>query len=100
MNDNDLRVAVLVSIQRALLGNLGTRVRLVTCRWSKHDINVRAVFDGEIPDDEAAAMSVAETEMMADFPGHDVSLTCERCDAPQNIPREADECAVFRRFES
>jgi hypothetical protein len=76
---NDLRTAVLLSIQRALLGNLGTRVRLVTCRWSEHDIKMRAV---------------------ADFPDHDVSLTCERYDAPQNIPREADEYAVFRRFES
>jgi hypothetical protein len=100
MNNNDLRTAVLLSIQRALLGNLGTRVRLVTCRWSTHDIKIRAVFDGAIPDHEAEAMSVAETEMMADFPDHDVSLTCERCDAPQNIPREADDYAVFRRFES
>ena len=97
---NDMRIAVLLSMQRALLGNLGTRVRLVTCRWSKQDIKIRAIFDGEILDDEAAAMSAAETEVMADFPDHDVSLTFERCNAPQNIPREADEYAVFRRFES
>jgi len=97
---NDVRTAVLLSIQRALLGNLGTHVRLVTCQWSKHDIKVRAVFDGEIPEDEADAMSVAETEMMADFPDYDVSLTFERCDTPHDIPRKADEYAVFRRFEN
>lgn len=45
-------------------------------------------------------MSVVETEIMAGFPSHDISLVCERHDAPQPIPGRDDERAVFARLEA
>jgi hypothetical protein len=100
MQDNDLRVAVLLTMQVALLGAIGPHVREVLCRWNASEIRIRAVFDGPIPEDDAEAMSVVETEMMASFTGHDISLVCERCDTSQPVLRYNDEHTVFARLET
>lgn len=100
MEENDLRVAVLLTMQAALLGAIGPDVRKISCRWNASEVKVRAVFDGPISEDDAEFMSVVETEMMANFPNHDISLVCERHDAPQPIPRCDDERAVFARQEA
>ena len=83
----DLRASVLLGMQVALLGCIGCGVRKVLCRWNDQEIRVRAVYDGEIREADIDAMLEAETEIMASFPNHDVSIKCERCDAPLQIPR-------------
>lgn len=95
----DLRVSVLLGMQVALLGCIGCGVRKVLCRWNDEEIRVRAVYDGEIREADIDAMLEAETEIMASFPNHDVSIKCERCDAPLKIPRLEGEYAVFSRLE-
>ena len=100
MQDNDFRVSVLLTMQVALLGVVGRHVRKVLCRWNASEIRIRVVFDGSIREDNAEAMLVVETEMIAGFPDHDISLVCERCDAPQPILRCDYERAVFARLEA
>jgi hypothetical protein len=100
MTSTDMRVRVLLSVQRALLGHIGTAVRAIMCRWTKDEIHVRAVFDGDIDDDNAGAISEAETEVIADFPSQvAVCFKLERRDYPALIKHEIDEVAVFRRME-
>ncbi|WP_070245920.1 hypothetical protein [Duganella phyllosphaerae] len=100
MTSTDMRVRVLLSVQRTLLGHIGTAVRAIMCRWTKDEIHVRAVFDGEINDEHAEAISEAETEIIADFPSQvAVCFKLERCDYPALIQHEIDEVAVFRRME-
>lgn len=100
MTSTDMRIRVLLSVQRALLGHIGTSVRAIVCRWTKDEIHVRIVFDGEINDDNAEAMSEAETEVVADFSSQvEVCFKLERCDYPALIKHEIDEVAVFRRME-
>ena len=99
MQDNDLRVSVLLAMQVALLGAVGPDVRKILCRWNASEIRARAVFDGPIREGDAEVMLEVETEMMASFPRHDISLVCERHDAPQPISRRDDEQAVFARLE-
>lgn len=100
MKPSDLRVSVLLGMQRALLGCVGPAVRKIMCQWNEHEIQVRVVFGGEIGEDDADAMSEAETEMMADFPSHAVSFKLERCDNPEKISLSKDEHTVFSRLES
>ena len=97
--ENKLRASVLLTLQSALLGAIGPAVRKVTCSWNAKEIRIRAVFDGQIGEDDAQAMLVTETEVMASFPDHDVSLVYERCDAPGSVVMHADEQAVFARLE-
>ena len=100
MTSSDMRVRVLPSVQRAFLGHIGIAVRAIVCRWATDKIHVRTVFDGEINDDDAEAMSEAETEVVADFPSHvEVFFKLERCDYPASIKHEIDEVAVSRRME-
>jgi len=100
MQDNDFWVSVLLTMQVALLGAIGLHVRKVLCRWNASEIRIRAVFDGPIREEDAEAMLVVETEMIASFPDQDISLVCEQCDAPQPILRCDDEQAVFARLEA
>jgi len=100
MTSTDMRVRVLLSVQRALLGHIGTTVRAIMCRWTEGEIHLRAVFDGEINDEDADAISEAETEVIADFPSQvAVRFKLERRDYPTLIKQEIDEVAVFRRME-
>jgi len=63
-------------------------------------IEQKYVFDGEISDDDAEAISGAETEVIADFPSQTaVCFRLERCDPPLSIKHNADEELVFRRLE-
>ena len=100
MTSTDMRVRVLLSLQRALVGHIGTAVRAIVCRWTKDEIHVRTVFDGEINDDDAEEIAEAETEVIADFPSQvAVFFKLERLDYPALIEHEIDEVAVFRRME-
>lgn len=97
---SDLRGRVLLSVQRALLGHIGIAVRAITCRWTQDEIVVRAIFEGDASEDDIEAISVAETEVMADFPSRvAVCFKIERCDYPAAIPEREGELAVFRRLE-
>jgi hypothetical protein len=101
MTSTDMRVRVLLSVQRALLGQIGTAVRAIMCRWTENEICVRVVLDGKIGDRDAEAISEAETEVIADFPSPVVVCSkLERCDYPALIKHETDEVAVFRRMEN
>lgn len=100
MTSTDTRARVLLSMQRALLGHIGSAVRAVICRWTEDEIRVRVVFDGQISEDDAEAISEAETEVIADFPSQTaVCFKLERCDRPAPIKHDDDEQAVFRRRE-
>lgn len=99
MQDEELRVSVLLTMQVALLGAVGPDVRKVLCRWDVSKIRIRAVFDGPIREADADVMSEVETEIMASFPSHDISLVCERLDFPQPILMHDGERAVFARIE-
>lgn len=74
-------------------------MRKVLCRWNASEIGIRAVVDGPIHEDDAKAILVVETEMIVSFSDQDISLVCEKCDAPQPVLRCDDEQSVFARLE-
>ena len=100
MSDVSLRVSVLLSVQRALLGAIGPSVRAVLCCWTTASINVRVVFDGPISEHDLETMSIVETEVISDFPDCDVRVLCVRIDQVRPIELDASEVVVFRRQES
>src|SRR5262249_15827690 len=73
------RIHVLLSVQRALLGEVPPALRGVTVGWDASSINIVCYFDGEISEEDQASMSCVETEVIADsFPEYDVRLECVR----------------------
>jgi hypothetical protein len=93
------RCEVLLSLQRALLGEVTPNLRAVTVNYDDTSIHFEAFFDGAISDDEREGMSLVETEVLADFPAvHKVTHEVIRMDAPAMIPK--DRIWVYFRKES
>lgn len=90
MNSMDMRrCEVLLSLQRALLGEVSPNLRAVTVSYTDSSVQFEAYFDGEISDEDREAMSMVETEVMADFPSsHVITHEVKRLDAPALIPKD------------
>ena len=85
--DLELRIGVLLSVQRALLGNVPPCLRAVTVDYSSEAkrILLRSYFDGVIAEDDLELMSTVWTEVGADHPGFRVDWEVIRCDVPLPI---------------
>ncbi|MBZ4396329.1 hypothetical protein VZQ01_24685 [Myxococcus faecalis] len=88
-----------LSLQRALLGAIPSRLRAVTVRFDDTRLHFEAFFDGAIRDEDRETMSEVETELIADFPDdHEISHELIRLDPPALIPK--DRAWVYYRQES
>ena len=92
------RTAVLLSLQRALLGSISPSLRGVTVGFDPGRARVICYFHGEISEDDAEVMEDAQTMMLADlWPDQEVEFKLVRCDEPLEMNRLDDW--VFRRRE-
>jgi hypothetical protein len=76
---------VLLSLQRALLGEIPPALRGVTCSWTSEAITIRCLFDGAIQEDDREAIEFVATEVTADFTDYMVHLECQRVDVPERL---------------
>jgi hypothetical protein len=98
MEINDPVIRARLSAQRAFLGEVPSAMRAVLLSVDEQGIEVRCYFDGPIRPADAESVSVAETEMMADFePDRKVTARCVRLDAPESI--KDDGVWVYSRRE-
>jgi len=89
---------VLLSLQRALLGEVTPNLRVVTVTYDLESIHFDAFFDGPIGDEEREGMSLVETEVLAEFPAtHKITHGVIRLDAPAPLPK--DRIWVYYRKE-
>jgi hypothetical protein len=68
IKDNELRVRVLLSTYRAILGMIPNDIRLVTIDWGVNHYVIKAYFDRPVNDDDFDLLKVITTEVAADFP--------------------------------
>jgi hypothetical protein len=100
----DLRSRVLLSIQRALVGEITPEMRAIDVEISEKRILVRVFTEGALSDKlredfDAGAM----TQLVADFPEPDkadpqIILEFIRCDTPAPVPVRG--VLVFGRVET
>jgi hypothetical protein len=81
----ELRVRLLLSIQRALLGEITPNVRAVTAGIDERTITLRWIIDGEITDELEDDLSAAGAEVIADFETHQIAEEFIRSDAPRPL---------------
>ena len=98
MQTVEMRNSVILSVQRALLGEVSPALRGVTVGWDEKSITILCYYDRKISPEDREAMSCVETEVMADFPQLQIDLDVIECDAPQNI--KLLDAWVYRRGES
>src|SRR3954469_25643840 len=90
--DAELRIKVLLSLQRALLGAITPEMRAVAVQWLPNRIAIRVYTDGEPPAVVRENFDAAVvTQVASDFPfpeRGDPSVESEfaRCDAPTRLP--------------
>ena len=85
MNEVELRVRTLLSLQRALLGEIPSSLRGVTVYWDSSRILIHCFFDGEIKEIDRKSMKDVATEVQSDFPRHKVSVECFRKDVSESL---------------
>jgi hypothetical protein len=96
----DLRARVLLSLQGALIGEVSSVMRGITCDWNESEIRIRCVMDGPVQEEDEESVSVIETRVMADFPDQDVCTECIRLDTPKPLSGAALPGGwVFQRRE-
>jgi hypothetical protein len=88
-------------VQSALLGLVTPDLRMVTTRVGKAGAQARFVYESEVPEDTREDVSIAETEVSADYGGQTpVNFTIEVLPASERLTVFPGEFAVYRRWES
>lgn len=84
-------------VQRALLGSIVPSIRMVTVHINGGGRFVTVIFDSPPTEEELELMSVAETELLADYPDNRVSVRVLTIPAPEDT--SAPGIAVYARYE-
>lgn len=80
------RALVLLSLQRALLGEVFPALRVLTVDWSDATVKFWAYVDGVPRPRDAESLSCVSAAVAADFlPGVDIDYEIIRCDFPSPI---------------
>ena len=96
-SDTELRISLLLSLQRALLDAVPPSLRSVTCDWERTEIRLQFLFDGEISEDDEETARIAGTEVIADFPSPwTMAEEIERYDYPADLRSERFRCGPTR----
>ena len=90
---------MLLTAQVALLGEVSSTLRAVSLAWSPENIHLRAVFDGEIDEEDRESMECVGTEILASFPTHELEVECTRLDAPTPLNQLFLMAWVYMRKE-
>jgi hypothetical protein len=99
MNKIDLRTQVLLSLQSALIGEITPNIRGITCCWDTSKITIVCYLEDDIREDIEESMEYAATEVMADFPEHQVEMECKKLDESEPLNPYTLYAWVYRRKE-
>ncbi len=92
------RESVLLSLQRALVGEVFPALRAVTVEWSESAVKFIAYVDGELEEADSDSLSSVAAEVSADFPPSvEVDYEIVRRDGSAAI--QDGRLRVFRRRE-
>jgi hypothetical protein len=97
--DIELRILILLALQRALLGEVSPSLRGVACSWNSKIINLYAYFDGEVSDDDQDSMETVETEVASSCTEHQMNLECIPTDSLSPISIDSSAEWVYLRKE-
>ena len=95
-----------LSAQRALIGLVTPNIRQIFVRYRPGYIELLAVIDGEVSEDDRQRMEEVTSEIVSDFPDIDLIVAnCIRIDTPARImqartPDDEVFACVYGRAES
>ena len=102
--ETDLRAEVLLSVSRALWGQVTPELRGVACRWTGNSaqdaaVQVKFIYERSPSELEIELVSEAESELWADFPDGHVECSVLPYQGLLSRVLEQDEEWVYLRYE-
>jgi hypothetical protein len=96
MNEIEIRVRVLLTMQSALLGAITPEMRAVYVCWDSASIAVRMILNRHPTPSDFELAKIIESEVVSHMPDFDV--TCVLCEEsnPASVRPLQGEVAVFR----
>ena len=80
------RTIVLLSLQRAMLGEVFPALRAISVEWSDRRVKFFAYVDGPLAEADAESLSCISAEVAADFwPGVEIDYEVAQVDSPNRI---------------
>lgn len=95
--DDDI-VSLRCSVQRALLGAIVPSIRAVMAEITPETRIVWVFFDTPAAPEELELLSVAETELLADYPDDKVLVRALTLPSPTRLPKDRG-IWVYARYE-
>ena len=92
-------IHLLLSINRALLGEITPNIRGITCAYNENKIIIRCCFEGEITEENEESMDCVEAEVIADFPGYAIDLQCITVNMYESLAQHRLSTWVYMRKE-
>lgn len=92
------RGRAILSMNRALWGEVSPALRAAKIKWDDKTIHLYFFYDGVISEDDHESAEDVATEVISDFPAHELEIDILRWDYPKPVPQEGLE-TVYRRRE-
>lgn len=99
MNEIKTITILLLSIQRALLGEITPNIRGITCDLYDSQIIIRCYFEGQVTKDNKESIDSVEAEVIADFPKFAIDLQCLMVNKPESLEQYKLSAWVYMRKE-
>ena len=85
----DRECSVFLGVQRALLGAVFPKLRVVAVDFTETSILVLCFVDGELSDEDKDSIYEIETEIMAQFPSnHQIECRVISLTFPEMVPKD------------
>jgi len=91
------RVSAILSLNRALWGEVAPTLRAAKIKWNEKTVHLYFYYDGEISEEDHESAECVATEVIADFPEHKLEIDILRWDYPKPVPQEGLETVYYRR---
>jgi len=97
--NTELRIRLLLSAQRALLGAVTPNIRAVRCGVEERLVWIEFIFDSGYSDEDWDRCEVVAAEVIADFSDERIDTRYRVLPPPARIARDEDSLEAYRRFE-
>jgi hypothetical protein len=97
--DNDQRVLLLLSAQRALLGAVTPNIRAIRCTMKEKLVSLEFIFDSDYSDEDWDRCETVAAEIIGDFHDEVIDTKYQVIPPPARIPQGQDWLLVYQRFE-
>ena len=94
------RSRILVSMMVALWGEVSPALRAVFVNWNEKMIRLYFFYDGLITEEDRESAECISTELIANFPEHELEVDISRLDFPSSLPKNIGELIYLRREPS